>query len=146
MHPALRWEASQTQGISQYRVYRSTMSGIGYELVGGTVHTSFVDALAEAGVSYYYVVAALDTYGVLSPFSQEAKLAIPTAACAGDCSSDGAVTVDELLTGVNMALGNTPVDLCMAFDTNFDHLVTVDELLTGVSNALNGCAQPGAQP
>ena len=31
------------------------------------------------------------------------------AACAGDCSGDGAVGINELITGVSIALGATPV-------------------------------------
>ncbi|MBP1689045.1 MAG: hypothetical protein H6Q33_5188, partial [Deltaproteobacteria bacterium] len=141
IQPVLHWTTPPVRGLSQYRVYRSTMPGSGYELVGGTVDTDFVDALANPGVSYYYVVAALDIYGTLSQFSEEAKLALRAAVCAGDCDSDGSVTVGELLTGVNVALGNIPVDFCTAFDTNFDRLVTVDEVLASVNTALNGCPE-----
>jgi hypothetical protein len=37
---------------------------------------------------------------------------------------------------VNITLGNSPLDLCPAFDANGDRAVTIDELLTGVNNAL----------
>jgi predicted outer membrane repeat protein len=59
--------------------------------------------------------------------------------CVGDCSGDGHVTVDEILTMVNIALGNTPVTTCQAGDANHDGQITVDEILTAVNNALNGC-------
>jgi hypothetical protein len=49
------------------------------------------------------------------------------------------VTVDELLTAVNIALGTSPVEQCPAFDANGDGAVTVNEILAGVNNALNGC-------
>ena len=58
------------------------------------------------------------------------------AACTGDCDGDGAVTVDELLVGVNIALGNAPVSACPSFDSNGDGSVTIDEILTAVNNAL----------
>jgi len=61
------------------------------------------------------------------------------ATCVGDCDEDGSVTVDELVKGVNIALGNLEVSECPAFDKNGDGSVTVDELVTGVNNALNGC-------
>jgi hypothetical protein len=61
------------------------------------------------------------------------------AACVGDCNGNQSVTVDELVTGVNIALGSTPVTACPAFDTNLDTRVTVDELVTAVNNALQGC-------
>lgn len=63
----------------------------------------------------------------------------PASSCVGDCGGDGAVTVDEVITGVNIALGSSPLSSCGAFDSNADAAVTVDEILTGVNNALNGC-------
>ncbi len=66
-------------------------------------------------------------------------------ACVGDCNGDGQVTVDEILTMVNIALGNGDVMGCSAGDANSDGQITVDEILTAVNNALNGCGamQPG---
>jgi 6-phosphogluconolactonase (cycloisomerase 2 family) len=64
----------------------------------------------------------------------------PTApVCTGDCNHDGEVTVNELLTMINIALGNAGVSTCTAGDANGHGRVTVDEILTAVSNALNGC-------
>lgn len=60
--------------------------------------------------------------------------------CTGDCNGDGTVTVDELISGVNIALGNRSVDACVVFDTNGDGQVAVSELIRAVNNALAGCA------
>jgi hypothetical protein len=62
--------------------------------------------------------------------------------CVGDCNDDGIVTVDEILTLVNIALGNTPVTMCDAGDANGDNQITVDEILAAVNAALNGCGRP----
>jgi pseudomonalisin len=86
-------------------------AGVGYDLCTG-LGTPDVDLLVRA-------FAALD--------------------CAGDCNGDGAVTVDEILTGVNIALGATPDSQCPGLDANGDAMVTVDELLQAVDHALNGC-------
>jgi len=59
--------------------------------------------------------------------------------CAGDCAGGGAVTVDEILTLVNIALGNLAAELCRAGDVSGDGLITVDEILAAVNNVLNGC-------
>lgn len=68
--------------------------------------------------------------------------ASPAAAtCVGDCNADGAVTVDEIITGVNIALGTTSIAGCLAFDNNADGQVTVDEIVNGVTNALTGCPE-----
>ncbi len=64
----------------------------------------------------------------------------PTVAtCVGDCNGDGIVTVDELLTMVNIALGNAQLQSCVAGDGNNDGQISVDEILTAVNNGLNGC-------
>jgi hypothetical protein len=60
--------------------------------------------------------------------------------CVGDCGEDGQVTVDEVLTMVELALGNSPVSNCPRGDSCGDDQITVDEILTAVNNALNGCA------
>jgi hypothetical protein len=69
---------------------------------------------------------------------------VAAATCPGDCDDDGAVTVDEILVGVSIALGQESISACEAFDANGDGQVTVDELLGATNNALQGCeAQPG---
>ncbi len=62
--------------------------------------------------------------------------------CVGDCNGDGQISVDELVTGVNLALGGAPISVCPAFDVNNDGRVTIDELLRAVASALNGCSSP----
>jgi hypothetical protein len=49
------------------------------------------------------------------------------------------VTVDEILTMVNVALGNAPVSACESGGVGGDGRITVDEILAAVRNALNGC-------
>jgi hypothetical protein len=60
--------------------------------------------------------------------------------CAGDCNGDGEVSINELILGVNIALGTTAADSCAAFDRDGDGQVTVSELIAGVNSALGGCA------
>ena len=72
------------------------------------------------------------------------------AACAGDCHDDGEVTVDELILGVNIALGSAIVDQCPALDSSGDRNLTINELIGAVNNALGGCTAalptPAATP
>jgi hypothetical protein len=74
-------------------------------------------------------------------------LLLPTlthaAVCVGDCDESGSVAVNELVTGVNIALGTATVDTCPSFDANGDGVVAVNELITAVNNALEGCVIPG---
>jgi hypothetical protein len=64
---------------------------------------------------------------------------VPPPACVGDCGGTVSVSVADILTMVNIALGNVPLSDCYAGDANGDGQVTVDEILSAVNNALNGC-------
>ncbi|MDX2170927.1 MAG: hypothetical protein SF182_27915 [Deltaproteobacteria bacterium] len=75
--------------------------------------------------------------------TSDATSATPTttpdgAACAGDCNRDGSVAVNELIAGVNLALG-TPTAACTQMDGNGDGAVGVNELIQAVNAALTGC-------
>jgi len=60
-------------------------------------------------------------------------------ACAGDCSGNGRVSIDELVTGVAIALGRRSIAECRALDSNGDGHISVGELVAGVSRLLLGC-------
>lgn len=62
--------------------------------------------------------------------------------CPGDCSGDRVVNINELIQGVNIALGNAAVGTCGAFDVDGDGNVAINELIAGVNSVQNGCA-PG---
>lgn len=64
--------------------------------------------------------------------------------CACDCNGDSMATVDEILTAVNIALGNSPVGTCPEADPDGSGAPTVDEIITCVNFALNGCPAGGA--
>jgi hypothetical protein len=78
-----------------------------------------------------------------SPPSTEAEtridVTIEPAICRGDCNDDGTVSVDEMVTGVNIALGTAMLDECPQFNCNGNGLVTVDCLVRAVNAALKGC-------
>jgi hypothetical protein len=59
--------------------------------------------------------------------------------CAGDCNANRAVTVDELLRAVNIALGIVAVDVCAPVDRDGNGAVSINELLLAVNAALVGC-------
>lgn len=82
--------------------------------------------LWAAGISIAWVLCFGGTSGV-------------AAQCLGDCDGSGAVTVGELVTGVNIALGAAPVSSCRALDENGDGQIAIAELIRAVSNLLDGC-------
>ena len=65
----------------------------------------------------------------------------PRSNCTGDCNADRLVTVDEILTGVNAALGELPLHRCPALDSSGDGAATVDEIQRAVTSALSGCPE-----
>lgn len=54
----------------------------------------------------------------------------------GDCDGDGAVTVDEVITAVNVALGEAPIARCADGDGDGDNQVSVDEIVVALNAAL----------
>ncbi|MEO8603122.1 MAG: hypothetical protein ABI629_11155 [bacterium] len=59
--------------------------------------------------------------------------------CPGDCNGDSEVAINELIVGVNIALGTSPLSTCPAFDSSGDGSVTINELIAAVNAALTGC-------
>jgi Tol biopolymer transport system component len=64
--------------------------------------------------------------------------------CAGDCDASGAVRINELVTGIGIALGTSSASHCAAFDRDHSGTVTIDELVAAVDHALSGCPLPPA--
>jgi post-segregation antitoxin (ccd killing protein) len=59
--------------------------------------------------------------------------------CAGDCDDNDMVTIDEIITGVNIVLGTVGLEACPPFDLDGNGTVTIDELIIAVTNALGSC-------
>jgi hypothetical protein len=66
------------------------------------------------------------------------------ALCGGDCGGNGSVTVDEIVTLTNIALGELPPEVCDAGDSDGNGSVTVDEILAALTRALDGCGGAAA--
>ena len=61
------------------------------------------------------------------------------AICGGDCDRSGAVAVDDLVRGVNIALGSAASEECPSMDGDDSGDVTINELLVAVRHLLDGC-------
>jgi sialate O-acetylesterase len=113
---ALSWTASA--GATGYAVYRSTVSGTGYALVGTPSGTTFTDTGRAIGTTYYYVVTATvsggassnsietaaTTYSALQAWRQQhfgTIAATGTAADDADPDGDGRKNKLEYATGSN---------------------------------------------
>ena len=82
--------------------------------------------------------------GLLAGISSTARALPPQCVVGGDCDGGGTVTVDELVKGVNLALGNGNVE-CAAFSCSGAAAVSnnclrdaIGAALTGLSFAVNG--------
>ncbi len=63
--------------------------------------------------------------------------------CIGDCSTDGVVRVNELITAVRIALDQAAVEDCASIDADGNGKVEINELVRAVNEALAGiCPAP----
>jgi hypothetical protein len=70
----------------------------------------------------------------------------PTPPCVGDCNTDGAVTIDELILGVNITLGITYIGACPNLAESLCLGLECFPLMVAVNNALHGCPTPAPTP
>lgn len=59
--------------------------------------------------------------------------------CPGDCDANRAVTINELVQAVNIALDSADITACSPADGNRDQRIRVDEIVAAVRSALAGC-------
>lgn len=76
----LSWTASTSQNVTGYKVYRSIVNGGSYSLISASPvsGTSFVDTTVQGGVTYYYVVTALNGSNNESAYSTQATAIVPS--------------------------------------------------------------------
>ena len=75
----LAWNASPTPTVVGYNAYRSEQDGGPYGRLNAIliVETTYSDETAEKGLTYYYVVRAVDGNGRESASSNQATALIP---------------------------------------------------------------------
>ncbi|MFA5524061.1 MAG: carboxypeptidase regulatory-like domain-containing protein [Tissierellales bacterium] len=72
----LSWTAADDIDFDRYVVYRSLTSNEGFEQIAESTINSFMDSEVEAGITYYYKVAAKDIVGNVSELSEEASCSV----------------------------------------------------------------------
>lgn len=128
---------AQTPGLTVTPTPTPTATATGATATPTRTRTS--SPTATVPVTLTPTVQATDTPTLLpteTPPPTDTPTVVP---CVGDCTGDDQVTVDELVRGVNIALGNAPVEECTALDADGSGTVTVDELVRAVNNALQAC-------
>ncbi|MDX2170823.1 MAG: hypothetical protein SF182_27385 [Deltaproteobacteria bacterium] len=114
----------------------------------------YAPAFAQVGSSVSHWSDDVAPAELLAPFfvgpNHQPGLALPAlvdigwtttsgGSCAGDCAGNGTVTIDDLILAVRVALGESPVTVCLAADRSGDGEVSIDDLIAAVGSALNGC-------
>lgn len=76
----ISWTASTSSGVNGYHIYRSTTSGGTYSLISSGLQsgTAYTDSTVQSGMTYFYMVRAVDTAGAESANSNVATAVIPT--------------------------------------------------------------------
>ena len=64
------------------------------------------------------------------------------AVCVGDCTGSGTVTADDLLSEVDIGLGDAEITSCTAGAARDDQQIAVDAILVAVNHAVDGCGLP----
>jgi hypothetical protein len=114
----------------------------------GPTQVTYELRAAQAGMAELSIGMAFETrrgcpgndyYGYDSLGSEIFPLTIAAIGCAGDCDADGHVAIDELITGVRMALGDAGLTACPVMDANGRGGIQVDDLVAAVTASLHGC-------
>jgi WD40 repeat protein len=141
-----------------YRPTTCTLSNAGLSSLGTTLMTCLTDRFGAVQAAVFAATTFADQCALALAQRDAARAIAPTftptptptftpkptqtptpSSCLGDCNADGQVTVDELLIGLDMALGSFEDPSCGAFDRNRDNGVSIDEVVGAVGSALTGC-------
>jgi hypothetical protein len=76
----LAWVASVSPNVAGYKIYRSIVNGSSYTLLTATpvTGTTYVDGTVQGGLTYYYVVTAIDANNNASGYSNQATAVVPS--------------------------------------------------------------------
>jgi fibronectin type 3 domain-containing protein len=136
----LDWSDNSEADLSAYFVYRSLSSGGSYQLVAGSLTTSsYQDTSVTNGVTYYYVVTAMDSGGNESGQSLEVS-ATPVAPVVHETTaalawnppsknSDGTPLTD--LAGFKVYMGTASRNYSTVMDVGTSTTYTFNSLLPG---------------
>lgn len=107
----LDWNSSAT--ATGYNVKRATVSGGPYTTIASPTTPGYSDSTNSAGVTYFYVVSALNSLGESADSAEASVTAFGLPLVAVNCGSNNAATpfaADSSYTGGTMSSGTTAVD------------------------------------
>ena len=124
----LDWNNNGEADLAGYNVYRSTTSGTGYIKLNPTAVSSsdYTDDTAGNGVTYFYVVTAVDTSSNESDFSSEVFATPIDLNYYGDTNDDLYIDITDLPVFLALWLESDCLTTS-GWDINGDCLVNYDE-------------------
>ena len=123
-----------TDGMGRVEMYAPPFASAGSSV------SHWSDVLSPIELMMPFFEAPLHEVGLAAPaFADMGWQLAPADVCGGDCDFGGAVSIDEIIRAVNIALGAAGGGTCAAVDTNGDGVVSIDELVASVGHALDGC-------
>jgi hypothetical protein len=76
---SISWNPSASTNAAYYKVYRGTVAGGPYNLLGTNITANtYTDSTVQSGATYYFVTTTVSTAGLESIFSNQFKCTIPT--------------------------------------------------------------------
>lgn len=124
---------------------RSVGWGIAFTPDGSKAYATIPDGVAILDTETHEILQTIRTAGnpqSIAVAQIPGGCALPPDYCVGDCDRDDVVTVDELITGVSLALGSQRQS-CRAFEGPERGAPTIETLIAGVNNAVGGCQSGG---
>jgi hypothetical protein len=132
----MTWTAPETPGTYTLFGSGNSVNGNGDPTGDRSSATSLLIAVADSTPT----PTPFESPATPTPSATASAMADPTpAACTGDCDADGRVTVNELITIVNIALGNVGLEGCADVDVNASGTAEITELIAAINRALQGC-------
>ena len=137
----LDWNDNSETDLAGYNVFRSTSpSGDFYQVNTGLLTaSSYVDMTVTGGVTYYYVVAAVDTSDNESDLSTVA-FATPSADCTAGPAFEGAISATPVSASSSIRLDwDAATPLCSTGVTYTVYRSTSSGLTPSASNVIATC-------
>jgi hypothetical protein len=142
----LNWSKVGDVDFNYFTLYRDTLNGFSPDLSnrkGFTVDTTFSDSTANLGVTYYYLVSAIDFSGNESNPSNQA-MAIRY--ILGDVNIDAIVDIADIVYVINYVFygGTEPVPL-QSGDVNCDEIMDIADIVYLINYVFYSGTEPNCQ-
>jgi len=142
----LAWSKVSGQDFNYFTVYRDTSSGFIPNLsnrMGFTIDTTFSDSTAPLGVTYYYLVSAIDFSGNESNPSNQA---MGIRYILGDANIDAIIDIGDIVYLINYVFysGVEPIPL-QSGDVNCDGIVDIGDIVYLINYVFYNGPAPNCQ-